>query len=239
MNADEFIGLTDELNDETLKKYQELGERESDGENQGQQETPDKENSRKCPLVPRIVNVVGCVDYDTILDLNKIATHIRNAEYNPKRFPAVTIRIQNPKATGLAFQCGKLNIVGCINEDDTRLAARKFGRIFKQLGFPVTFKKFFIANIVATMDCKFPIHLESLASDARQKFSCTYNPEVFAGLIYKVQRPPCKFLLFVSGKIIVTGTKTIEDIYAAANYIYPILYQFAQNFQQQDTDTLQ
>ena len=233
MNADEFIGLNDDLNDDTLKKYEEIASRLSDDVRSDNEN--DSENISS-PLVPRVVNIVACVDYGTPLDLYKIATHLRNAEYNPKRFPAVTLRIQEPKATGLTFKNGKVNIVGCKTEDESYLAARKFGRIFKNLGFKVRMKSFSIANIVATMDCKFPIHLESLAS-SRNKVFCTYNPEVFSGLIYRVnQKQKSTFLIFVSGKIIVTGTKTIEAIKSAANFIYPILQQYARNYYHESDD---
>lgn len=235
MDDDEFIGMNDDdnLNEAALKKYEELASRE-DVNNSNNNSTDI--TSSKCPLVPVIVNIVACVNYGSPLDLYKIATHLRNAEFNPKRFPAATIRIQEPKATALAFKNGKVNIVGCKTEEDAYLAARKFGRLFKNLGFKVKLEQFLIANIVATMNCQFPIHLDTLAS-SRHKVFCTYNPEVFSGLIYRYnQRSKCTFLVFVSGKIIVTGAKTIEDIHAATNYLYPILQQYARNFQQNNDD---
>ncbi|KAH0785494.1 TATA-box binding protein [Histomonas meleagridis] len=224
MDSAEFIGLNDELTEKTLKQYEELAQEE-------QQDNGDASNddfSAIQALKPRIVNMVACVDYGSDLDLLKIATHARNAEFNPKRFPAVTLRIHEPKATGLVFKNGKTNIVGCKTEEDCLLAARKFGRLLKTLGFIVRLKSFTIANIVATMDCKFPIHLESLAS--RHKIFATYNPEVFAGLIYRIPKPKATFIVFVSGKIIITGTKSIENIVTATTIFHPILQQFARNF---------
>lgn len=38
------------------------------------------------------------------LDLKKIALHARNAEYNPKRFAAVIMRIREPRTTALIFR---------------------------------------------------------------------------------------------------------------------------------------
>ena len=40
------------------------------------------------------------------LDLKKIALHARNAEYNPKRFAAVIMRIREPRTTALIFSSG-------------------------------------------------------------------------------------------------------------------------------------
>lgn len=232
MEASDFIGLNDDFNENTLKQYKELAGADVDDLNI-QEDGQTNQN-----LVPRIVNIVACVDYGTKLDLISISTHAMNAEFNPKRFPAVTLRIQEPKATGLTFKNGKMNIVGCKTEEDCLLAARKFGRLLSKLGFNVKLKSFTIANIVATMDCHFPIHLESLAS-SKHKIFTTYNPEVFTGLIYRIpKKPKTTFLIFVSGKIIATGAKSIEAINSAINFIYPILQQYARNYQPETVDDI-
>lgn len=53
-------------------------------------------------------NVVATVNLDCKLDLKSIALHARNAEYNPKRFAAVIMRIREPKSTALIFASGKM-----------------------------------------------------------------------------------------------------------------------------------
>ena len=40
----------------------------------------------------------------------------RNAEYNPSRFPAVVMRIRDPKTTALIFSKGKMVITGAKSE---------------------------------------------------------------------------------------------------------------------------
>ena len=75
------------------------------------------------------------------LDLKKIALHARNAEYNPKRFAAVIMRIREPRTTALIFSSGKMVCTGAKSEDDSRLAARKYARIIQKLGFPVCKQK--------------------------------------------------------------------------------------------------
>jgi hypothetical protein len=59
------------------------------------------------------------------LDLKKIALQARNAEYNPKRFAAVIMRIRDPKTTALIFASGKMVCTGAKSEDHSKLAARK------------------------------------------------------------------------------------------------------------------
>ena len=55
-------------------------------------------------IVPQLQNIVSTVNLATPLDLKKIALHARNAEYNPKRFAAVIMRIRDPRTTALIFR---------------------------------------------------------------------------------------------------------------------------------------
>ncbi|THH16601.1 hypothetical protein EW146_g4053 [Bondarzewia mesenterica] len=156
-------------------------------------------------IVPTLQNIVATVNLDCRLDLKTIALHARNAEYNPKRFAAVIMRIRDPKTTALIFASGKMVVTGAKSEDDSRLASRKYARIVQKLGFDAKFSEFKIQNIVGSCDVKFPIRLEGLAYSHGQ-FS-SYEPELFPGLIYRMIKPKVVLLIFVSGKIVLTGAK--------------------------------
>lgn len=158
------------------------------------------------------------------MDLKTIALHARNAEYNPKRFAAVIMRIREPKTTALIFASGKMVVTGAKSEDDSKLASRKYARIIQKLGFNAKFTDFKIQNIVGSCDVKFPIRLEGLAY-SHGTFS-SYEPELFPGLIYRMVKPKIVLLIFVSGKIVLTGAKVREEIYQAFEAIYPVLNEF-------------
>ncbi|KAI0035033.1 transcription factor TFIID-domain-containing protein [Vararia minispora EC-137] len=175
-------------------------------------------------IVPTLQNIVATVNLDCRLDLKTIALHARNAEYNPKRFAAVIMRIRDPKTTALIFASGKMVVTGAKSEDDSRLASRKYARIVQKLGFDAKFSEFKIQNIVGSCDVKFPIRLEGLAYSHGQ-FS-SYEPELFPGLIYRMIKPKVVLLIFVSGKIVLTGAKVREEIYTAFNTIYTVLCEF-------------
>ncbi|TFK46015.1 TBP-domain-containing protein [Heliocybe sulcata] len=175
-------------------------------------------------IVPTLQNIVATVNLDCRLDLKTIALHARNAEYNPKRFAAVIMRIRDPKTTALIFASGKMVVTGAKSEDDSRLASRKYARIIQKLGFDAKFSEFKIQNIVGSCDVKFPIRLEGLAYSHGQ-FS-SYEPELFPGLIYRMIKPKVVLLVFVSGKIVLTGAKVREEIYTAFNTIYTVLCEF-------------
>jgi transcription initiation factor TFIID TATA-box-binding protein len=39
-----------------------------------------------------------------------------------------------------------------------------------------------------------------------------FMPELFPGLVYRQKNPKMAFLIFVSGKIVITGAKSFKDI---------------------------
>ena len=148
----------------------------------------------------------------------------RNAEYNPRRFAAVIMRIRDPKTTALIFSSGKMVCTGAKSEDASRDAAKKYSKAIKKVGFNVSMQDFKIQNIVGSCDVGFPISLEGL-SGQHDKFS-TYEPELFPGLIYRMKEPKIVLLIFASGKIVLTGAKNKSDIYDAFDNIYPVLKKF-------------
>jgi transcription initiation factor TFIID TATA-box-binding protein len=149
------------------------------------------------------------------------------------------MRIRDPKTTALIFASGKMVVTGAKSEDDSRLASRKYARIIQKLGFNAKFMDFKIQNIVGSCDVRFPIRLEGLAY-SHGMFS-SYEPELFPGLIYRMVNPKIVLLIFVSGKIVLTGAKVREEIYRAFEVtclglvnlwltfpqsIYPVLSEF-------------
>lgn len=52
-------------------------------------------------------NIVATVNLNCALNLKTIAGKARNAEYNPRRFSAVIMRLKEPKTTALVFSSGK------------------------------------------------------------------------------------------------------------------------------------
>ncbi|KAH8755017.1 transcription factor TFIID-domain-containing protein [Diaporthe sp. PMI_573] len=99
-----------------------------------------------------------------------------------------------------------------------------YARVIQKLGFDAKFTDFKIQNIVGSCDINFSIRLEGLAS-RHHNFS-SYEPELFPGLIYHMVKPKVVLLIFVSGKIVITGAKVRGDIYHALELISPVLQDF-------------
>ena len=116
-------------------------------------------------------------------------------------------------------------MTGAKSEDDSRLAARKFARIIQSLGFKVTFQDWKVQNLVSSCDSQLLIRLEGLSSGPHFTF-CRYEPEIFPGLVYRMQEPSVVLLVFAKGKVVITGAKTKDDITRAWNNLYPALLEY-------------
>ena len=144
------------------------------------------------------------------LDLRKIALTHTFLEFNPQTFAAATLRIREPRTTALAFASGNMVCTGSKTELESRLAARKYCRIFQNVGIPVCFKDFKIQNIVASASVGFTLKLQCIADDYGPYV--TYEPDLFPGLMFRSINPKLVFLCFRSGKIVITGAKHKSQI---------------------------
>ena len=176
-------------------------------------------------LLIRIQNIASTANFGVRLDLKKIALKCRNTEFNPRRFSAVVMRLREPRATALIFASGKICVTGVKSTHNATLASKKFHYIIERIGFqPKELVDFKVQNIVGTADCGFPIRLEGLVY-AHSRFA-SYEPELFPGLIYRLVSPRVVFLVFVSGKIVITGAKKETDLASALTKLYPVLVEF-------------
>jgi len=66
-----------------------------------------------------------------------------------------------------------------------------------------------VQNIVATTSLGKPISLTKLA---RTQSNTEYNPETFPGLILRIKKPKSAVLVFTSGNLVCTGTKSIQQV---------------------------
>ncbi|KAL7718002.1 TATA-box-binding protein [Entamoeba marina] len=173
--------------------------------------------------LPRIFNVVSVFQVNTQINLKDLVQKARNVEYNPKRFPAVFMRISSPKSTATIFKNGKINCAGCRSINDSKIACKKFAKIIKKLGYQVRFTNFRVTNIVAVFNVNFKISLAKLYSNTDNEDVCSYDPEVFPGLIYKLEQPKVTLLVYSSGNVVITGAKDEESINKTYNVMYPII----------------
>ena len=73
-----------------------------------------------------------------------------------------------------------------------------------------------VQNIVATASLGKPVSLTKLA---RTQSNTEYNPEQFPGLVLRVKKPKSAVLVFSSGNLVCTGTKSIAQVKEVINQV--------------------
>ena len=66
-----------------------------------------------------------------------------------------------------------------------------------------------VQNIVATTSLGKPVSLTKLA---RTQSNTEYNPEQFPGLVLRIKKPKSAVLVFSSGNLVCTGTKSVAQV---------------------------
>ncbi len=66
-----------------------------------------------------------------------------------------------------------------------------------------------IENIVATVTLENELDLNLIETKIRD---VDYNPDQFPGLVYRLEQPKVTVLIFKSGKMVITGAKSIQQL---------------------------
>jgi transcription initiation factor TFIID TATA-box-binding protein len=170
----------------------------------------------------KIVNIVLSVTYEGVqFNLEKLARSLDGARYDPEVFPGIAYKSYDPLASFLIFASGKMNCVGAKSMKDAKLAIKKLTMKLKKGGVKIRAEpKVKVQNIVASFDFGTEFDLERIA---RTFDNTEYEPEVFPGLVFRMEDPHVVVLLFVSGKGVCAGAKSTKDINRAAINITNIL----------------
>lgn len=170
----------------------------------------------------QVQNIVLSVTYEGVeFDLERLARSLEGARYDPEVFPGIAYKSYDPPASFLIFASGKMNCVGAKSMNDAKLAIKKLTKKLRKAGVKIKIEpKVKVQNIVASFDFGREFDLERIA---RTFENTEYEPEVFPGLVFRLDEPKVVVLLFVSGKGVCAGAKSLADIKKAAIKITKIL----------------
>lgn len=154
-------------------------------------------------------------------------------QFNPSTFAAATKRTTNPDCTALAFQSGSMVSAGTDTINASCHGAVNMLLLFTKLGVRCSFHNFYVQNIVASSSIGFPVRLVDLAAwaNANQKYvTVRYEPTLFPGLTCRVKNSKIVFLVFLLGKLVITGARSPSQIsYMLTWFFYTILVHFYQS----------
>ena len=152
-------------------------------------------------------NVVASANLNTKLRLEMLLENLNDSEYQPDTFPGLVYRLENPSASFLIFQTGKIVCIGSRSIPKAKKAINTLVGILRKIGISIP-KNFRVSieNIVVSDFLGKRIDIDNLVFNLENS---EYTPDTFPGVVYRIEDPKASFLIFSSGKIICAGTRTI------------------------------
>jgi len=173
--------------------------------------------------MPKIVNIVASQRMANALDINEIA-YVLDIDYEQEQFPGMVYRSLEPKVCVLLFRSGKAVATGAKTFEDIEIAFAKLRKDLEDNNFELyeeSHCETILHNLVVTAD------YSKLIGDTKLDLSrlmlylpfdkTEYEPEQFPGLIYRADSPKVVFLIFSSGKCVITGSKDFDEAIEAEN----------------------
>jgi transcription initiation factor TFIID TATA-box-binding protein len=155
-----------------------------------------------------LVNAVGGGDLHVELDLGELSEAINTpvCRYDPEYHPSLYIRFDEEGATILVFRTGKYNIAGANSVQELHEAHRKLINILSHLGIETSEAEgsFELRNLVFVEDLETEFDLTELTIGLGME-QAEYEPEQFPGVQFNQPGEQGLFLIFRTGKIILTG----------------------------------
>ena len=175
-------------------------------------------------MPPTVKTITSSADLGTKIDLSRLADLIGNAQFSTgtgKHSRSLVVRLRNPRTTAQVYSSGVIHVNGAVTEPDAKIAARKVARMIQKHGFDVGFKKYKIQTVIGYADLGYPLDVEELTTVHKQFAS--YEHELNPAVIYKMVEPRVVLNIFPSGKLMINGARSVEDMFKAFEVIHPIL----------------
>ena len=163
-------------------------------------------------VIYKIQNVVTSVSLNQEIDLDHIANSYKDVNFNMNRFPGLCVKISKPKCVILIFKNGKMVITGLKRISDIPIVLQTIRKKLLNIKMDIPPNpEYRVVNLVVSGH----INKKNINLDiASMKLEGTiYEPEVFPGMIFRMIEPvSCVFLVFSTGKFVITGLKREMDI---------------------------
>lgn len=157
-----------------------------------------------------IINIIATARIKGKIDIERLYTLIPQSEYNPEIFGGLILKKDKP--TRILFASGKISSHGARSEKSAIDAIKVTLSEITAMGAISGISEIEwirIENVVGSGNLNKRVDLEGLYS---MLTSAVYEPEQFPGLIYKPLKNSVTCLVFASGKIIIVGGKSENQI---------------------------
>jgi len=160
----------------------------------------------------KIVNAVGGGYLNRELDLTVMSGEIggETVRYDPEYWPGLYLRLTPDSPAVLVFSSGKYNIAGADSIEHLIKSNTEFLSKLEEIDLVVTDSDFEVRNLVLLDNIGKELHLEQIAVALGLELT-EYEPEQFPGLLYRPADYDGTFLIFRTGKILLTGPNTLSE----------------------------
>ena len=149
--------------------------------------------------------------------------HLYNVEnkikmkFQPEKFPGLILFF--PFGTCLVFNSGYFSICGCKVISDGYLTQVDLYEILERNGYQINNRNLILTNVCGSFDFGRSINLIKLALSYKKE--AYYDVELFPGLKFNLHNHI--FTIHHTGKVFVTGMKSIKELYSTCRILIDIL----------------
>jgi len=162
----------------------------------------------------KIVNIVATVILAEPLDINEVHKHLPGSKFPKSGSPWLQYRLQPENYYTTFYKSGKFLVTGVTSPDEIRPIAERIISTLEDNSIIVKISDIVIHNFVVVDSIGHEVQFDKIIASLPDA-NIEYEPEQFPGMIIKTGGH--SFLLFSSGKIILTGVRDIESILPALN----------------------
>ena len=155
----------------------------------------------------KIVNIVATVNMEKPFDLEELLEKLPNCE---RANVWVKTRIPSYNKYTAFYGSGKFLITGTKSEQELNEVANNVISFIQKYGVNNDIKNININNRVYIDQLDFEVDLEKLIVELND-YDASYEPEQFPGMNFK-DSYGLTYLLFGSGKITITGVKSLDGL---------------------------
>jgi len=173
-----------------------------------------------------IVNIVARGHLGREIDLPELKKDILTDEVYIKG-PGLYFKLSEDSPTITLARSGKYIITGCSSEEELNKEHERTLHYLSSLNLldKPRDQSFEIVNVVSTYSLDTPLDLNNLVIQLGFE-ETEYEPEQFPGVIYRPSEYNIVFLIFGSGKVVITGASSVEDAEESTKYLTDVFAQY-------------
>lgn len=158
--------------------------------------------------------------------LTDVFKTVNTGVYDPKKFSAVTMKLEQPHVTVIIFSTGNVTVMGCTSYFGILYALHYLKRKFN-----IEFISIKLTNIVSNISLEDvfvkPVDIFKFFNFTRD--CSTLNIAVFPCCTYKIPNKNTKANIFKSGSVNIVGSKSKADMEANIKHVLDKITEFVES----------